>query len=100
MKNKPKYTPGHWIIEENVNHYPFIIGEDNNTIAMLFNISDGSLPYGRTLEETTGNAKLIAAAPELLEELKNMLFAFSASAESEIQKKAVEYARMLIQKHE
>lgn len=68
---KTNYTPGEWIINNTVNAAPrpFIVDKDGNTIAMLFN-NDGTLPYGRTLEETTANAKLIAAAPELLEALK------------------------------
>jgi len=70
---KTKHTPGIWTIEQNTDHYPFIIEKDNNTIAMLFEYNVG-LPYGnRTLEEIKANANLIATAPELLEALTNII---------------------------
>lgn len=62
------HTPGPWIIEENASHYPFVMAEDNNVVAALFE-NDGSLYYGRSHEETIANTKLIAAAPDLLEAL-------------------------------
>lgn len=62
---KPQHTPGEWTVEENVDHYPFIMGYDNNVIAKLFDDKDGSLFYGRTKEETKANAALISAAPDL-----------------------------------
>lgn len=67
MENNFKHTPGPWNLETNSNHFPFIMGDDNNVIATLFDWRDSSLFYGRTHEETTKNAKLIAAAPDLLE---------------------------------
>ena len=67
-----KHTPAPWFIEENADHYPFVMADDNNTVAMLFE-KDGSLLYGRTHKETTANAKLIASAPELLEALSSFM---------------------------
>lgn len=54
---------------------------------------------GETVDhEAEANAKLIAAAPDLLENLKNILFVFRASAESEMQKAAIKYADEVIKK--
>ncbi len=61
-------TSGQWNIEENVNHYPFITTEEGQLIAVLID-KDGGLFYGRTLEETIANAKLISAAPDLLKSM-------------------------------
>lgn len=63
-----KHTKGDWNIEENVNHYPFIMGDDNNLIAKLID-EDGSLFQGRSYEETLSNASIISASPKMLQAL-------------------------------
>ena len=73
-------TPGPWLIEENTNHFPFVMGEDNNLIAMLIDGKDGSLFYGRSLEETKANSRLIASAPDMLKIVKRAHFWFSNEA--------------------
>lgn len=69
MSNELKSTPGPWNIETNVNHYPFICDNDGNLISMLIDAKDGSLFYGKTLEETEANANIIAAVPDMVEAL-------------------------------
>ena len=59
-----KYTKGEWRIEESIS-YDFIrVGKKR--IAMIDNLEDSAI------KEHKANAKLIAAAPELLEALKEI----------------------------
>lgn len=62
-----KHTPGPWIIEKRVNTFSFVINSDNprKCIADSWDINTGPI-------ETEANARLIAAAPELLEALKDL----------------------------
>lgn len=91
-----KHTPGPWKTniyqKESINSQGLmIIPTTGDDTAVAFSLGFNS-------DECRANAKLIAAAPELLENLKNMLFAFSSSAFSEIEKSALKYAENVIKK--
>lgn len=59
-----KHTPGKWFLNTNLTQ---ILNEDGHTIA---NVS----PMGaRTAEERDANARILHAAPELLEALKDAI---------------------------
>lgn len=64
---KTKHTKGEWNLETNVNHYPMIMNDEGNVIASLFDTKDGSIFYGIALNEVEANARLIKAAPKMLE---------------------------------
>jgi hypothetical protein len=75
-KNKAgEHTQGKWTVEENVDHIPFIMAEDNNLIAK-FAETDNSQFYGRTIEEQRANAQRIVTAvnsyDDMLEALKTL----------------------------
>jgi len=57
---KAKHTPGHWVLHEGKTA---VNGADGHLVA-----SCGSLPYRNKWDEEA-NARLIAAAPELLDAL-------------------------------
>ncbi len=66
MMNSDKFTHGKWIastIHHNANN-AFVYGENNEIICEV---------TSRPKELSLANAKLIAAAPQLLEALKNMI---------------------------
>lgn len=58
-----KHTPGPWVVEETEDTFFILQGEDSDQIATVDKAFDA------------GNARLIAAAPELLEALKYALAA-------------------------
>lgn len=71
MKNEMKHTPGPWAVGRalsNTNAVP--IRKDGENIAWVCGL-DSALELSP--EETAANAALIAAAPELLRELKILL---------------------------
>jgi hypothetical protein len=96
--NNTKHTPGPWQI---VDHVPSRLRISINHTDPINEVNICSLYGNGEDEEIKANAKLISGSPNLLEELKNMVFAFSGYANehgSTIQKKAIEYANAAIQK--
>lgn len=83
-----KHTAGPWTFgKPNVDTFYILAGTENI----------GMLPT--KIENAEANAKLIAAAPELLENLKNIIWNFSDfSSLNEKQKTAIKYANELIKK--
>jgi len=69
-----KHTKGEWKIDKGISYYFVKSGE--NRIAMIDSLE------GSALIEYKANAKLIAAAPELLEALKTIKGAFYSDGES------------------
>ena len=64
-----KHTPGKWNVD-NV----FIVSNDDELIAQIDPISeDATSVYMRNPKEARANARLIAAAPELLEACKRVV---------------------------
>lgn len=59
--NQPKHTPGPWHVLDHPNREYFVYGPDGNLVANC----DGWINH--TLADKQANARLIAAAPELLE---------------------------------
>ncbi len=72
MKNEQKHTPGHWVYHILDNQLPVVFTDDEDgiTICQLY---DENTRMGENAENNEANAKLIAAAPELLEALKDVL---------------------------
>lgn len=75
MSTQEKHTPGPWSVFHGKNNRVFIYaGEhlesihDGNTLAEM-----QEKPFGGIDEEGEANARLIAAAPELLEALEHLL---------------------------
>lgn len=67
-----KHTPGPWILASSKTEVLYIKNpHPYNTIAKCEwgGKEDGTGIYGHTMEEAEANARLIAAAPELLEKL-------------------------------
>ncbi len=65
------HTPGPWVHQDQIFDFDFIIAEDGGRIARIEQFI-GEPNYERTaipLQERMANAKLISAAPELLEAL-------------------------------
>jgi hypothetical protein len=64
------HTPGPWRIEPYRDDHPdtsyFVVGADGNTVCAVENQQDGGVYY----EPCKADARLIAAAPEMLEALK------------------------------
>ena len=81
-----KHTPGPWVRHPD---YPWIIKQDLSPIA---DVTDGMTVCNTTAHENSGffptpdegraNARLIAAAPELLAQLENILRAYGSEYES------------------
>lgn len=68
-----KGTPGPWVWKKSGSYY--WLGEELETDSDYAIVDDGSAcgEYGKIIYPKTPNAKLIAAAPELLEALRDML---------------------------
>ena len=79
-----KHTPGPWAMLSEETDKPYIrirgtkLGERHKIANVLTPVYDGSLE--RETEETRANARLIAAAPELLEALQELLAAERANS--------------------
>ena len=73
---KPTHTPGPWMASRLGQRDPLVHSMDGQTVvASILNQSDAPTKPGRLNETDTAfaNARLIAAAPELLEVLKAVL---------------------------
>ena len=70
MKDQPKHTPGPWLAKraEGGGYFEWYVGRDGENCSIAEDITD---PVTRDPSEA--NARLIAAAPELLGALKMML---------------------------
>jgi len=68
MNNRNKHTPGPWIVsDETRENFVWILDENSDTgVCMVHTDTDSK-------DESDANARLIAAAPELLEALESML---------------------------
>lgn len=78
-----KHTPGPWVLKETCSSFE-IKGEfklSKNSFITCHQWSDGD--YGSTRKQAEANALLIAAAPELLEVIKNMVALDSSSAQED-----------------
>ena len=99
MSNKMKHTPGPWIVEDN----PVSIDlEGENTVIVYCPEGVG---YGRVamvyaecgrVDELEPNARLIAAAPDMLETLEFVLDELSTMLTSEFARGADRHARKRI----
>ena len=67
MENK--HTPGPWAVSRGAQSYPYSIESGSKTIAFIKNIKHIRVDTF-AIKETEANARLIAAAPELLEVCK------------------------------
>jgi hypothetical protein len=100
-----KHTPGPWIYDTNVakDYFPVytpkgaLIAEINYPTRVITGLTRSMTEEERI--EPVANAKLIAAAPDLLENLKNIIWSFQGKSDlSNMQKKAIEYANEAIKK--
>lgn len=81
-----KHTPGPWIhdpIDYRKSEVPYLRAGDK--ILAIFCLSDGKTPAVQLQDESEANAKLIAAAPELLEAVEVALWDLE-NGEAEAQK--------------
>ena len=91
-----KHTPGPWSVDGEV-----IRGdEQSNGSVSVACILDGAYPYGRRAGKSArANARLIAAAPELLEALNNLLSACDLPGDRDREiEQAIPHARAAIAK--
>lgn len=70
---KTKHTPAPWRV---TNGMPYIMAENNTEIAKV----NCDVEHEKDIETIQANAKLIAAAPELLEALQDFVRSFENSA--------------------
>ncbi len=94
----PSHTPGPWIITDRDADSLKITSPDYGRIAMLHDPING-------VSELEANARLIAAAPELLSALQDLLEAYAPLAEDTVKKfgpdalhSAVKSARLALAK--
>lgn len=64
------YTKGPWRVFENGADYPGIVGENSKDIVVFGLEGEECGIRGNTKEERLSNARLIAAAPQLVEALR------------------------------
>jgi hypothetical protein len=100
------FTPGPWRIDETAHHdcgygrsSNAIVGKNGEPV-VLFDPSDGE--YAEALDPRSADARLIAAAPDLLEALEFMLSVFNETypdvADDEEDREAWAKARAAIRK--
>ena len=70
-----KHTPGPWLIEAQNSHTGAIATVHNTTDVWVEIWSENWIVTGMGPEEQSANARLIAAAPDLLEALKEIIAA-------------------------
>lgn len=102
--NKSEHTPGPWVANAfhiaRTNDSEIIIEQDGGSAPIATCYAIGTL----SLDQSSANAKLIAAAPELLQELQRMLSVFGCLSEADYQeinpcaKARVHKARALVAK--
>lgn len=65
MDNKPKHTPGPWIVraDQRREHKLYVVDSEERIQCEMFN----------TVSDSKANAQLIAAAPELLSALEALI---------------------------
>lgn len=68
MTQQAQHTPGPWQYDDN--ECPWVFDQSGNTVAKIFSSKPDGVFLG---DETKANARLIAAAPELLEALQAMV---------------------------
>ena len=71
MKDQPKHTPGPWSADKATYHNGYVehfVRRDGDAVAIASDITDPE-----TRQPSEANALLIAAAPDLLEALKDAL---------------------------
>lgn len=86
-----KYTQGEWM-----RYKGNIVTKSTST---LIDYECNICKLNENLDEAEANAKLIAAAPELLEQLKNILWNFEGKEGlSNVQMAAIKYARETVNK--
>lgn len=72
------HTPGPWVAKFEEAYY--VIGPDLGRVAMMMNLKGAyGLAGRRSGEESAANARLIAAAPELLEAIEGLLNALPSA---------------------
>lgn len=67
-----KHTPGPWIVGQPEDH-PYMVQKMDDEEYWFHSIADCEVGENMTEEEGKANARLIAAAPELLEALEDCL---------------------------
>ncbi len=74
-----KHTPGPW--EAHFEEAYFVTGPDLGRVAMMMNLK-GAYGMGgrRSGDESAANCRLISAAPDMAEALRELLDAYSSSA--------------------
>jgi hypothetical protein len=77
------HTPGPWLTTESTEHW----GRVNVTIQTAFTANDIATAWQGNTETNRANARLIAAAPELLEALEELM-GWQSLASSEAKRKA------------
>ena len=92
-----KHTPGPWKAHFEEAYY--VTGPDRGRVAMMLNLKGAhGLGGRRTGEESAANARLIAAAPELLEALQALDVLFGHLASDGTQYDWIDRARAVIAK--
>lgn len=74
-----KITPGPWILGESLEAFVYALRTGNDVNRMSLQVQGGYTDTGKTTrEELDANARLIAAAPDLLSALESLLTAHKA----------------------
>lgn len=91
-----KHTPGPWLTTESTEHW----GRVNVTVQAAFTANEIATAWQGTTDVNRANARLIAAAPDLLEALELMLDRFrdTEGSHGQWEEEATENARAAIAK--